>query len=210
MIMTKEDFKYVDMHRSDANGQHYSWKRVLIKQVPALVEVYVDKGFNLYTTIQKFANKEHEDPEEEYCNLGFDFDSSSDVGLAYADAKVCVDHFIKVYDLGVSHEEMMIYFSGNRGFHITINPEVFNAEPCTDMIKIWRLLVNHINKELKLNTLDLAVYTKRRAWRIPNTKHTKTGLYKLALTYEQFNSSLENIRELAKSPCDWIDLVECL
>jgi len=208
--MTKEDFKYVDMHRSDAGGTHYSWKRVPVLKVPKLVDAYKDANVNLYTTIQKFSNPVHEDPEIEYCNLGFDFDSASDVDIALTDARKCVDYFIKVYDLGVSPEEMMIYFSGNRGFHVTINAEVFQAGPQVDMIKIWRLLVNHINKELKLSTLDLAVYTKRRAWRIPLTIHTKTGLYKTPLTYEQLNSSLGNIKEIAKSPADWIDLVEVL
>jgi hypothetical protein len=208
--MTKEDFTFVDMHRSTADGTHHPWKRVPIKKVPDLVNAYKDLSVNLYTTIQKFSNPEHEDPEIEYCNLGFDFDSASNVGLAHTDAKVCVDYFIKAHNIGISPEEIMIYFSGNRGFHVVVNAEVFNAEPQIDMIKVWRLLVNHINKELKLNTLDLAVYTKRRSWRIPNTKHTKTGLYKRALTYEEFNSSLENIRELAKKPADWIDLVGCL
>ncbi len=81
--MTKEEFTYVDMHRSDAAGTHYQWKRVLVTQVPILVEAYLDKGFNLYTTLQKFSTPVHEDPEIEYCNLGFDFDSASDVGFAY-------------------------------------------------------------------------------------------------------------------------------
>ena len=208
--MNKEDCIYTDMHRSDVNGTHFPWKRVLITQVPALVDVYKSSGVNLYTTIQKFPNKEHEDQEVEYCNFGFDFDSSADVGIAHEEAKRCVDYFISNYSLGVSPEEMMFYFSGNRGFHITINAEVFEAAPQVDMIKIWRLLVNHLNKEWQLKTLDLAVYTRRRAWRIPNTIHTKTGLYKRALTYDEFNSSLESIKELAKSPCDWINLVEVL
>lgn len=208
--MDKKNCIYTDMHRSDANGIHAPWKRVPLANVPELVDVYKSSGVNLYTTIQKFPNKEHEDQEVEYCNFGFDFDSSADVGIAHEEAKRCVDYFISNYSLGVSPEEMMFYFSGNRGFHITINAEVFEAAPQVDMIKIWRVMVNHLNKEWKFRTLDLAVYTRRRAWRIPNTIHTKTGLYKLALTYEELNSSLESIKELAKEPCDWIDLLEVL
>jgi hypothetical protein len=208
--MDKKDCIYTDMHRSDASGNHFPWKRVLITQVPALVDVYVNSNLNLYTTIQKFPNKEHEDQEVEYCNLAFDFDSSADVSLAHTDAKVCVGYFINNYSLGVSPEELMIYFSGNRGFHVTINAELFEAAPQVDMVKIWRVFVAHLNKEWQLKTLDLAVYTRRRAWRIPNTIHTKTGLYKRALLYSELNSSLENIRELAKSPADWIDLVEVI
>jgi len=208
--MNKENCIYCDMHRSDSSGTHYPWKRILLTQVPALVEVYKSSGVNLYTTLQRFPNKEHEDNEIEYCNLGFDFDSSADVSIAHEEAKRCVDYFTSNYSLGVSPEELMIYFSGNRGFHVTINAEVFEAEPQVDMVKIWRLLVNHLNKEWKFRTLDLAVYTRRRSWRIPNTIHTKTGLYKTPLTYDQLNTSLDNIRELAKKPADWIDLVEVL
>jgi DNA primase catalytic subunit len=144
----------------------------------------------------------------EYCPLAFDFDCATDISQAWNDCKKLVDHAVSVYELDINQEQMLVYFSGNRGFHVTINAECFDAKPMVDMIKVWRLVSEELFKELKLVTLDRAVYTRRRAWRVPNTKHGKTGLYKRALTYQELMSGVNKIKELAKSPCPWISISE--
>jgi len=206
-----KDFVFVDIHRADAHGQHYPWRRVNVVAVQDIVDKYLHSGFHLYTTIQRFANPEHQDVELEYCPLAFDFDCADNIESAHQDVITLVDHIAHdVYGVGINPEEMMIYFSGNRGFHVTVNAECFNAQPQFEMIKIYRLLADHINKQLNLKTLDLSVYTKRRAWRIPNTIHVKTGLYKRALTYEQLKGDVESIKELAKEPANWVSIVEVI
>jgi hypothetical protein len=122
-----------------------------------------------------------------------------------------VDHITFVYKININPEEMMVYYSGNRGFHVTVNAEVFGAEPMVDMIKVWRVVAEMFYKTLNLETMDRAVYTRRRAWRVPNTTHGKTGLYKRALTYEELmGNALTGIQELAKSPCEWLDLTDII
>ena len=208
-----KDFNWVDIHRADAKT-HYPWLRVHVDKVPEIVNKYVNTEVNLYSTLQRFDNPEHQDNEIEYCPLAFDFDCSTDIEKSYADCKVVVNYFVE-YGLGISPEEMMTYFSGNRGFHIVINAEIFGAEPMIDMNKVWRVLVTHLNKEWKIpttgdNKLDISTYIRRKAWRIPNTKHLKTGLYKRALTFDELMSGVNNIKELAKESCGWISLVEVI
>ena len=205
-----KDFVFVDIHRADVSGTHFPWRRVNVDTVQSIVDKYLHAGFHLYTTIQRFVNPEHQDIESEYCPLAFDFDCAGDIESAHRDVITLVNHLVDVYETNVNMDEMMIYFSGNRGFHVTVNAECFNAQPQFEMIKVYRLLVNHLNKQLNLKTLDLSVYTRRRAWRIPNTIHAKTGLYKRALTYEQLKGDIESIKELAKEPADWVNIVEVI
>jgi hypothetical protein len=62
-------------------------------------------------------------------------------------------------------------------------------------------IVSELAVKLKLKTLDLAVYDRRRLWRILNSKHNKTGLYKIQLTLTELeNLSIEQIKELATKP----------
>ena len=56
--------------------------------------------------------------------------------------------------------------------------------------------------------VDMAIYKTNMLWRIPNTPHEKTGLYKIPLKYHELCSlSIDDIRKLAESPRDisWID-----
>jgi len=204
-----EDFQYVDMHRA-VRDTHYKWSRVNISQVQNIVDKIKDQSDHIYTTIQKFASSEHIDDEVELCNLPFDFDCATDVDLARKQCVSLIDHLIAVYNIDINPDEIMVYYSGNRGFHVTIHYEVFDAQPMVSMIKVWRIVAEHLIKELKLTTADRSVYTKRRAWRVPNTKHGKTNLYKIPLRYDELLLEVDKIRELAIKPAEWLNLEEVI
>jgi hypothetical protein len=206
------DFNFIDIHYSNAEGIHSKWQRVTIPQVPKIVLSRTDpvKYANWFCTLQHFAEPEHKDNEIELCPLAFDFDCAADVQHALDDTLSLVEHLIAVFDVDISSEFLMIYYSGNRGFHVTINHEILEVEPMVDLIKVYRLMAENLHKTLNLSTLDRTVYTRRRAWRVPNTKHGKTGLYKRALTLLELNSGIDNIKALAKSPCDWLSVMEVI
>lgn len=202
------DFNYIDIHYSMPNGTHSKWQRVTLDQASKIpfTRTDPDKYANWFCTVQHFAEPEHKDNEIEICPLPFDFDCATELERAYADVKTLVDYLVSTYEVGISSEEMMVYYSGNRGFHVTINHSVLEADPQVDLMKVYRIMAEMFYKSLHLQTLDRAVYTRRRAWRVPNTKHSKTGLYKRALTLSEFNSGIGNIKELATKPCSWIDI----
>jgi len=50
-----------------------------------------------------------------------------------------------------------------------------------------------------IKTADFAIYETLRLWRVPNTRHGGTGLFKIPLaTNELFTFNIESIRELAR------------
>jgi len=108
-----------------------------------------------------------------------------------------------VNQLPVPERYVEIYFSGNKGFHVEIPPEVFDLEEMLPDEKAAYAYKN-IAKEMKQDVapdIDLAVYEPKRLWRVVNSKHEKTGLYKVPVTQTELKLlSPGEIREVAESP----------
>tara|TARA_Y100001973_G_C5178168_1_gene323308 strand:- start:104 stop:1813 length:1710 start_codon:yes stop_codon:yes gene_type:complete len=90
-----------------------------------------------------------------------------------------------------------IYFSG-RGFHVGIPDKAFKWQPSTNLhLKLKdALLKNGI-----FNYADVSVTDKTRIIRLNNTLNTKSKLWKIYLTHEEFKElDADGIQELAKKP----------
>ncbi len=95
-------------------------------------------------------------------------------------------------------ESALIYFSGSKGFHIGIPSQLFGLVPSVDLPAQIKRIALAIAKNVPI---DRSIYEKNRLWRVPNTKHGKSGLYKTQLSYEEFATwSIEQIKEKAKTP----------
>ena len=82
-------------------------------------------------------------------------------------------------DLNPAH--VQIWFSGRKGFHVTVRPEPFGIKPHGHLTYIVRGIALELADSLDLKTLDRSVYTRRRMWRIPNTINPKSGKFKIEL-----------------------------
>jgi predicted P-loop ATPase len=124
-----------------------------------------------------------------------DFDSSSDMDLARRDCLTTIEK------LSLPKDTYKVYFSGGKGFHLYIRQEFFSITPSDRTAKDFENLAVSIAKSYDLPTLDDSIYQANRKFRIPNSKHPKTGLYKIELTLDQLCSlTLDAIKDLAKSP----------
>lgn len=122
--------------------------------------------------------------------LIFDLDSE-DLDLAKQDAK---ELLYRLQTAGINIDESArIYFSGGKGFHIEIPVEKeFSPEELKD-------ICSNIAHELK--TFDPKVYNANRIFRIENTRHQKTGLYKIELEPSDITEmTMDEIKEAAKEP----------
>lgn len=120
------------------------------------------------------------------------------------DFKILKDNFLEVYssilgDFKIKEESLLIYFSGNKGFHLVI--------PFMNLGYIAQAKLNEEYKNLALHYkkispfVDTKIYDDRRLFRIPNTINDKSGFYKVPLTIEQVNRfSLEEMCRYANSP----------
>jgi RecA/RadA recombinase len=86
----------------------------------------------------------------------------------------------------------MVAFSGNKGFSVELDT-IHNFTPSQA-----KALASSLAKGLK--TFDTKVYNASRIFRLPYTKHPKTGLYKLPITIDQLcELDVDVIKEMAKS-----------
>jgi hypothetical protein len=176
MLVTQDEINKMTI---DPNKEHYK-----------SIFRYNDKHTSLYKTGDKPSIKGSNFHDVVTNTLVWDFDSA-DPENAKNDV---VTLALRLHnDFKVSTENMEVYFSGNKGFHLAltldrdITPEQFKN------------ITTSIAKGL--NTYDQSVTDPARVLRLPLTKHPKTGLYKTALDISDVEDhTIDEIKELAKLP----------
>ena len=120
----------------------------------------------------------------------FDFDHEESKG---EQARLDVIQFIE----WVGVEDVVIFFSGNKGFHVGIPEGYVGIEPSEILHKQMRSLLHKLGPKFK--TLDLSVHDAGRKFRVPGSRHPKTGLYKRRISSEELLLPIEQIARLAKN-----------
>ena len=122
--------------------------------------------------------------------IWFDFDSASDPEVAQLETTELIRRLEK---FGIQRKNIEIYFSGNKGFHLVVT---LNRYITPDQVA--SICINKFGTGL--SSLDRAVYDPSRIFRVPGTRHQKSGLYKIPLTYNQLHDySIGQIKNLASS-----------
>lgn len=110
--------------------------------------------------------------------LPLDFDDKKNPGKALAEAA----HFVGLWEKewGLPPETLRVFWSGMKGVSIEVPAELFGGfEPSADIAQRLGVIAAKMNPGAK--TLDTTIYEKMRLWRVPNTRHGASGLYKVAL-----------------------------
>lgn len=103
--------------------------------------------------------------------------------------------------MGIQPEDLYFFFSGSKGVHIIVPYQIFGVKPHKNLNSHYKMLAEDINKYTSGKTMDLKIYDNRRLFRMPNSVHQKTKLYKTYITYEELKTmKFEEIKELAKQP----------
>lgn len=133
-------------------------------------------------------------------SLFFDFDCAEDPGKALWDIATLL---FRLDDLeAYSPENIRIFFSGCKGFHVMVADADLERMPASEDIP-QRVEVACRKLAGDLPTFDGRVYEKTRLLRAVNSQHPKTGLFKIPLTLEEVNDmrlSMGDIRYLARKP----------
>ena len=123
--------------------------------------------------------------------LHFDFDGAS----ALADVR----HFVEANCKGQIYiDDFKMFFSGNKGFHIHIDhPDVRALDPSPqvpDKIKgAARMMAS------QYASWDTCVYNVGRIFRVPNSRHDTSGLFKIPLlAMEIYKYDIDQIRGIAR------------
>jgi KaiC/GvpD/RAD55 family RecA-like ATPase len=141
-------------------------------------------------------------------SLIFDFDIPKNSLLSLEDVKKDTLTLIdRLAANGVNPDDLQITFSGNKGFGVVLQTNQYMTP----------LEHKTMAKELggDLQTWDSKVYNASRILRIPLTKHQKSGLYKIPITYDELkNTSTDEIMSWASENMgveqikDWGNVVD--
>lgn len=98
-----------------------------------------------------------------------------------------------------------VYFSGAKGFHFMVDSRAFGRmTPARHWPMVFDALRRHIAQQLPerlREVVDLSIKDRLRLWRLPNTVHEKSQLYKIILTPAELVAlNGDEIRTLAKQP----------
>lgn len=157
----------------------------------------------IYRSAYYYNTNDKEEIKDSYLFSDFymDFDNEENPELAKEDLLYVIwrMHYKLSYNLPI--EAFRIYFSGKKGFHLIIPHQYLGIEPRKDLDNVFRWIAAGLQEEVPNETIDMVVYERRRLWRLENSKHIDTKLFKIPIEYKELvNLSLEKIKELAKKP----------
>lgn len=136
-----------------------------------------------------------------YADFYLDFDSEGDFDKAREDAIASVRYLKQKFTFNIPESLIRIYFSGKKGIHLVVPAIVLGVTPDKHLNEYYKTIATTISEETVNGTLDTKIYDRRRLFRLTNSKHGDTGLFKIPLTYfELVMMSVEEIKALAEMP----------
>lgn len=143
-------------------------------------------------------NTHNQDESYLYGDMYLDFDDKDNFDNAREDAIYAISYLKIVF--GIEPNDLKIYFSGNKGVHVIVPKEILQISPNKKLNYIYKAIAKKIQLFIKNNTLDMQVYDNKRMFRIPNSMHETSKLYKILLSYNELRTlPVEEIKSLASS-----------
>jgi hypothetical protein len=127
--------------------------------------------------------------------LRFDVDRDGDPDAALRDVRRLAEHLAERY----GDEGLSVFYSGSKGYHVEADT-AGAVEPTEDAHQIARQIAETIAGEAHV-TIDTSVYDRVRLWRAPNSRHPRTGLYKVLVELDDLpRSTTDGVRRHAVEP----------
>lgn len=172
VTFNQKEKEWIQKHNeTDVYRCSYAYENKDIENCNIISDLYLDFDGDIHT-------------EEEYKELTFS-------------VKLCYN-LLQQY-LYLNDNEMKLYFSGAKGFHIIVPYEVLGLLPKQDLNQEFKNLAIWLQQQSTSPIIDTAIYDRKRLLRIPNTINSKTGLYKVPITIQNlYNFSLTDMINYAK------------
>lgn len=122
----------------------------------------------------------------------------SDPAQAIADAKHAA---MAISDrLGVPEGDVLVFFSGSKGYHLGLPLHGLGVPPSPDVPAIVRRMCETFAASIGV-AIDFGIYDRQRCFRAPNSRHPRTGLHKRWLSVpDLIRSGPDTVARLAASP----------
>lgn len=145
MAKQNKEYVYVDCYQCDENGKSSPWKRKHLDDVPKWQHEEA-KDFNCFATVQKYANEKKTEGEDFLAPLYFDLDYSENPAVAQEEAIKLVEFFTG--ELDIQEQDLHIYFSGSKGFHILVDERALGVEPRKDLQRVYKHIAGYLRYRL--------------------------------------------------------------
>jgi hypothetical protein len=130
--------------------------------------------------------------------IWWDIDREGDLESALSDTMRLVHSM--VYRLRLDDDDLLIFYSGSKGFHVGLPTALWAPEPSVVFNRVARRFAEGIAESAGV-TIDIGVYDKVRAFRAPNSWHPKTGRHKRRLSLKELTElPLDRILSMAEQP----------
>jgi hypothetical protein len=127
--------------------------------------------------------------------VNFDLDRPN-LDTAVADARRLVAQVADRWHLDA--DDLVVAFSGSKGFHVSV--PATGVDPAPDNHAVARRLSATIAGEVGV-IVDESVYLPTQLWRAPNSRHPRSGLYKVRVDADDLlYASADAVRRLAVEP----------
>lgn len=168
-------------------------------------------NIDIYRTVYQY-NKPNQNESDLYAAMYFDLDNndltdSTMEMIAFEEVREDAKKILAILEaiFYIPQEQIQIYFSGGKGLHIIVPPEVMGIQPCKFLNNVYRIIATDVKKYLTFNTIDTKIYDNKRLFRIENSIHGKTGLYKIPLSASELRSlSFADVKLLASKKRDMV------
>ena len=203
-VLSPTDFKYIEMgYAFGENGftrNHFGTNEIIQK--------IRDKSKNTGVYRSSFWYNSTDPYEADlFADFYMDFDVEEKEDGTYDIEKAREDLLFVIWRMHLNPgfslpmDAFRIYFSGKKGFHMIVPWQYFGYKPSSNLDEIFKWIAQDLNDQSENGTIDLVVYERRRLFRLENSIHQDTGLYKIPLQYHEAASSpLDEIQDRAKNP----------
>ena len=107
--------------------------------------------------------------------LWWDIDRADDLPRAQADGGRLAAAIAERY--GIAADAVLVFFSGAKGFHVGLPCSLWAPPPSAGFHRVARRLCETLAGAIGV-AIDSSIYDKVRAFRAPNSRHPRTGLFK--------------------------------
>jgi len=162
---------------------------------------------NILVGVQGFWSPVIMDDEPHSCPIFFVFNSKktslSDeeaMELSAKEALSAIGFFKENFDL--SDADWEIFFSGKRGFHICLSPEVSGAGADAIRIHVAGRIASFVKEALALETIDLSAYRDGSSLRLVGSKHPDTDLFCMEISASELSLPTNDMLSISASRRD--------
>jgi len=130
--------------------------------------------------------------------LAIDIDNENDLAKSRVQTIAVIKRLFENYNL--SSDDLYIYFSGSKGFHIAIQDKTLGQPPPHK--QMGELCKNFVAEIMNgIEDVDYSIYENHRLFRVDNSLNEKSGLYKYQLSFDELEKfDIEAIKKRGKVP----------